>query len=109
LTKGRGRTRGKKWEELKEILCDSDAYRKSFVTLIAARNSSRGGTKNYKRVSLSARKMWGAKTCVQFGGNEANIKKKMKIRWYEVAICKFTDMINGHEICIITENMLIKP
>ena len=75
LTKERGRTRGKKWEELKEILCDSDAYRKSFVTLIAARNSSQGGTKNNKRDSLSARKMWGAKTCVQFGGNEANIKK----------------------------------
>jgi len=76
LTKGRRRTRGKKWEELKEILCDSDAYRKSFVTLIAARNSSQGGTKNNKRDSLSATKMWGAKPCVQFGGNEANIKKK---------------------------------
>lgn len=34
--------------------CDSNAHRKSFVTVMGARNLSQGGTKNNKHDSLSA-------------------------------------------------------
>jgi hypothetical protein len=41
-------------EEEEEGLCDSKVHRKSFVTLMAARNLSQGGTKYNKQDLLSA-------------------------------------------------------